>query len=110
MSKLTVSLAELLIRRTELKEILARAKPIQDKDIFEVRVNLVKVAEGVDEVTVGVPKVAFQQVEAHWNHHSQLLRQVDAMIQRLNWDTKVEVDPSVMAAWVDPYVKEAEKS
>ena len=90
------ALAELLIRRTELKAILARIDPIRDKDLYEVRVKRVKVEEGIDEVTAGIPKTSYSQIDAAWNYYSRALRRIDALIQRTNWDTSVEVDESIM--------------
>jgi len=100
-----ISLAEALLRRKELQEKVEHLKPINQEKLFEVRVNRQQVTEGIDNVVAQVPKVAITQVTHAFDWHAKALRKIDATIQRANWETQIDIDESVMADYVDPYVK-----
>lgn len=100
------ALAELLLRRKELQAAVDRLKPLSQKDLFETRMRRQNVAEGIDEVIAQVSKVSFQSFTHAYDWHARQLRLVDAAIQNANWTTKVSIDAEIMAAYVDPYVKD----
>jgi len=105
-----IKLATALLRRKELHNKLSTMlSPLKDEGIkgrlFEVKVARKKVSEDIDDVMAQVPKIGIEQVTAAYDWHSKQLRLVDAAIQQANWTTEIDVDESVMADFVDPYVK-----
>lgn len=102
MSTKSVALAELLLRRKELQLKVARLQPFTEKEVFEVKINRKQVNETVDELVMCVPKVKFTDVTAAYDHYAKRLRQVDAAIQRANWETNVTVDDSVLEDYASP--------
>ena len=97
-----VALAELLLRRKELQQKVARLAPLTEKDLFEVKTQRKQVNETVDDLVMRTPKVKFTDVSGAFDHYSKRLRQVDAAIQRANWETQVGVDESVLDDYVSP--------
>ena len=104
----SVTLAEALLRRKELSARLERIEHVKDSDVFKMRVRRVSAAEGIDEVTAAVPKLALAQVMAEFNHCAQQLRKVDAVIQQTNWNTHVDVG-DCMVDYLPPEQPDASK-
>lgn len=104
-----VKLAEALLRRKELQQKVDQLRPIQEHKLFEVKVARRHAHEGVDDIVATVPKITMQQVAHDYDWHAKQLRKVDAAIQHANWNTTLEVDESVMADYVDPYVEELKR-
>lgn len=100
-----IKLAEALLRRKELQEKVECLRPIQQARLFEIKVTRKPAHEGVDDVVAQVPKISFEQVTHAFDWHAKALRRVDAAIQQANWVTEVDIDETVMADYVDPYVK-----
>lgn len=98
----TIKLAEALLRRKELQDKVKTLAPINVKDLFELRVERKPAAEGVDNITLNVPKITGAQVSMAYDWHAKQLRKVDAAIQQANWNTSVVVDDDVMADYVEP--------
>jgi len=84
------TLAQCLLRRKELQEKLQGISNIKSQDIFEVRVVRKKAHEGIDDVTATIPKLEFNQVTAEYNYTASQLRQIDAIIQRMNWTVEIK--------------------
>lgn len=87
------TLAECLLRRKELQDKLDGLTSIKNADLFEVQVKRMRVSDSIDDVTMKIPKVEYNQVVAEYNYTSSQLRKIDAIIQRTNWTTEIdEVD------------------
>ena len=95
-----IKLAEALLRRKELQQKVDQLKTIDRKDLFETKAKRTKVTESLDDVVAEVPKLRPEQVTAAYDHHSKALRLVDAVIQRANWETDVEVQDIIMQDYV----------
>tara|TARA_R100001163_G_C4997272_1_gene147735 strand:- start:416 stop:736 length:321 start_codon:yes stop_codon:yes gene_type:complete len=102
MPKAEVPLAELLIRRNDLKDKLERVKPLTNRDLYGQKVQRISVSDSVDEVTVQVPRLSYDEIDGNWNHISRQLRKVDALIQRTNWETQVAIDPELLQDYRAP--------
>ena len=97
---LTMTLADALLRRKELHDLIGRMKPLMQRDLFDTHVKRVKVSDAIDEATIAVPKVAWSEFERQYNLYAKQLRLVDAAIQRANWTTDIEVDPIVTEDYI----------
>lgn len=98
-----VKLAEALLRRKELQIKLNTIKPFATANIFEQKVQRVKVSDGIDEVVANVPKLTLSQVTHEIDYYSKQLRLVDAAIQQANWTSTIETDGDVMKDYGDAY-------
>ena len=103
---MNIKLAEALLRRKELQIKVDRLMAIDKKDFFELKTARKSVSEGIDEIVAHVPKVSFQQMTHCYDTHAKALREIDAAIQQANWTTEVDIPETVMADYVDPYVKD----
>lgn len=101
-----IKLAEALLRRKELQGQVDRLRPLNQRELYEVRVERRNVSESIDDIAVKVPKISMQQVTHAFDWHAKQLRKIDAAIQQANWTANVAVDQEVMADYIDPYVKE----
>jgi len=101
-----MKLAEALLRRKELQDRLARMKTVDNKEIYEVRIKRVSVAESTDEVTAAVPKITYATFQAEYNHNARALRLIDAAIQQANWTTDIAVSDMVIQDWTPPETPE----
>lgn len=93
----SIKLAEALLRRKELQEKVDVLRQINQKNLFEVKVQRQNVTENVDNIIAQVPKIDIGQVTAAFDWHSRRLRLVDAAIQQANWSTELEVQDDVMS-------------
>ena len=100
-----ISLAEALLRRKELQEKVEQLKPINQDRLLEVKVQRRPVTDSLEDVIASVPKIAMVQVTHAFDWHAKALRRIDAAIQRANWETQIDLDESIMADYVDPYVQ-----
>ena len=100
-----IKLAEALLRRKELQTKVDQLHKIKDEGLFEIKVTRKPAHEGIDDIIATVPKVAIEQVTHAFDWHARQLRLVDAAIQQANWNTEIEVGETVMADYVDPYMK-----
>lgn len=100
-----VKLAEALLRRKELQKKVDQLEKINQDKLFEVRVQRKQASEGIDDVVAAIPKISMEQVTHAFDTHAKRLRLIDAAIQQANWNTEIDVDESIMADYVDPYVK-----
>ena len=82
-------LADCLLRRKELQDKLQGLSNIKSKDIYDIKVKRMSVSESIDDVTMTIPKLEYNQVVAENNYVSSQLRRIDAAIQRCNWTTEV---------------------
>jgi hypothetical protein len=83
-------LAECLLRRKELQQKIDRMSTIDQKDLFEVRVQRKNVTESVDDVVAQVPKLTYAEFEAEYRHYAKALRLIDGAIQQVNWTAIVD--------------------
>ena len=97
-----IKLAEALLRRKELMGKVQMLTSIKQANIFEIKTTRKAAHEGIDDIVAQVPKLNASQVTAEFDWHSRQLRLVDAAIQRTNWETEVEIEPSVMADYKQP--------
>lgn len=86
---MTSMLADCLLRRKELQDKLEGLSNIKAKDLFDIKVKRMNVSESIDDVTMTVPKLEYNQVVAEYNYTASQLRKIDAAIQRCNWTTEV---------------------
>lgn len=92
------TLAECLLRRKELQDKLQSLDSFKRSDLYETKVQRMKVSDSIDDVTLKIPKLEYNQVVAEYNHMSKQLRLIDAIIQRTNWTTELD---DVDALFVD---------
>ena len=95
-----VKLAEALLRRKELQEKTDQLRSINNKELWDVKVTRVNVAEGIDEAKMIVPKMTFNQISAGYDYYAKQLRLIDASIQQANWTTEIDVKDT-MKDYVD---------
>lgn len=99
----TVKLAELLVRRKELEDRIRRAPAphnfrVSAEELFQEISERVPIADGLGDLVTKVKRKApselkpFQVVDTL----QRKLREVDACIQKTNWDTQVEVSKTVL--------------
>lgn len=96
-----VKLAEALLRRKELQQMVEVLRDIHEKNLYEVKSQRVKVTEGLDDIIAQVPKLTASQVVAEYNWHARQLRLIDAHIQQANWTHEMEVNDTIMADYAD---------
>ncbi len=92
-----VSLAHALLRRKELQAKVDQIKPINIKDLFEVKVKRTNVTESVDDIVAQVPRIKIEQVTAAYDWHARRLREIDLAIQQANHATTIDVGETVMS-------------
>jgi len=92
-----ITLAEALLRRKELQQKVDVLKHIKDRDLFEVKASRKPVADGIDDIVAQVPKLEVNQVTKEFDWHSRQLRMIDAIVQRTNWSTEIDVDDIIMS-------------
>jgi hypothetical protein len=97
-----IALADALLRRKELAAKVESTKSIKGNNVFEQRVQRIKVSDGIDEVTAHVPKLTLSQVTHEHDFFSRALRNIDSAIQQANWTTKVTVPDDSIADYVPP--------
>ena len=85
-----VKLAELLLRRKELKDLVAARVDIKVKDIFSTKTVRKNVTDNIDDITMTIPKLTFSQVVGEHDFYARQLRLVDALIQKTNWTAEVD--------------------
>lgn len=90
-------LAEALLRRKELQEKVALLKSINQKDLFEVKMQRRQVNETIDDIVAQVPKLTASQVTAEYDFYARQLRLCDAVIQQANWTTELDLAETVMS-------------
>ena len=92
-----ITLAEALLRRKELQQKVDVLKHIKDRDLFEVKASRKPVADGIDDIVAQVPKLEVNQVTKEFDWHARQLRMIDAIVQRTNWSTEIDVDDIIMS-------------
>lgn len=102
MSKVSIPLQEALLRRKELAEKVKITSQIKSGQVFENKVQRIKVSDGLDEVTAQVAKLTLAQVTHEHDFYSRALRKCDSAIQRANWETQIELDAEVMGDYTPP--------
>lgn len=101
-----LTLAEALLYRKDLNNIVERRQQLKNTDVYETRVQRMKVTDSLEDVTVNVPKLSASQVQAEADYYSRALRVLDAAIQKTNWDTVIDV-PDYTVAPYSATVKES---
>ena len=91
-----VKLAEALLRRKELNEIIDRMRKIDNEDLFVVKTGRKAAHEGLDDIIAQVPKITYAEFQRAFHHYSKQLRLCDAAIQQANWTTEIEIGDDVM--------------
>ena len=94
-----IKLAEALLRRKELQAKVDQISSIKAQNIYDLRVQRIKITDSVDEVTANVPKLNLSQVTAEYDHYARQLRLVDAAIQQANWTSVIDCEGDVMCPW-----------
>ena len=97
-----ITLAEALLRRKELQQKVDQLSQLKGAKWFETKVQRVQVTESIDNVAAEVAKVPIESMTASYDWHAKQLRLVDAVIQRTNWETQVEIAETVMSDFVTP--------
>ncbi len=96
-----IKLAEALLRRKELQERMKVLSVIKDKDLFEVKAKRISVTDSVDDLVAQVPKLTVSQLMEEYNYTARQLREIDAAIQRANWETTIIVNPGNMVDFAE---------
>ena len=96
-----VALAEALLRRRELQEKVEQLRKLKVSDVFDDKVERIKVSDGIDELRARFSKLDAGQVTAEFDYYAAALRRVDAVIQRTNWETEITLADSDMLNWND---------
>ena len=91
-----ITLAEALLRRKELQAKVDQLKDINHDHLFEMVMKRRQINDDIDDIAANVPKLTAAQVTEEYNFYAKRLRLVDAIIQRANWETDVEVGQLVM--------------
>jgi len=91
-----ITLAEALLRRKELQEKVDQLREINVDGLFEVKMKRQKITEDVDDIIAQVPRITMNDVTDAYDFHAKRLRKIDAIIQQANWNTKIEVEDTVM--------------
>ena len=63
----------------------------------EVKASRKPVADGIDDIVAQVPKLEVNQVTKEFDWHSRQLRMIDAIVQRTNLSTEIDVDDIIMS-------------
>ena len=100
--KTSVTLADALLRRKELALKVQILTQIKNTALFEVKATRKNVSENFDDIVAQVPKLTAAQVTAELDWHSRQLRLIDSHIQRANWNTIIDIDPTIMTDYVQP--------
>lgn len=100
-----ITLAEALLLRKELNGRVDQRRQIQQANLFEMVLKRQPVNDNVDDIQAQVPKLTAGQVTAEHDFYARNLREVDAVIQQANWNTKVEVKATNLADYVPPTEK-----
>ena len=95
-------LAELLLRRKELRERLDRMQQINQRELFEVKARRKSVSENIDDIVAEVPKMSYAEFSAEYNALASQHRRLDALIQQANWSTQVDAP---FELFKDPEIK-----
>lgn len=101
----TIKLAQALLRRKELQGKVDILKQIQDKNLFELKVQRQNVTENIDNIVAQVPVLTAAEVTSEFDWHSRQLREIDAVIQQANWSTDIIVEDANMADYVPQKVE-----
>ena len=100
-----IKLAEALLRRKELAAKTQILMAIKKEALYEPKVTRRAAHEGIDDIIANVPKLEVGQVTREYDWHARALRQVDAAIQRANWETDVDVPGTAMEDYREPEPK-----
>lgn len=92
----TIELARALLRRKELQEKVDLLRHIKDDQLHETVMQRRQINETVDDIAAKVPKVSINEVTKAFDWHARQLREVDAAIQKANWDTLIQVPDDVL--------------
>lgn len=93
---MNIKLAEALLRRKELNQKVDQLRQVDQKELFEIKVNRQSVTDNVDNVVAQVPKISINEVTAAYDYYAKQLRLIDAAIQQANWVTEIEIKEDVM--------------
>jgi len=104
-----IALAEALLKRKELGFKLGQLQQIKNSEIIETKFERRSISDSVDDITAKVPKISMTQLTHAFDWHAKHLRKIDAVIQKANWNTIVEVDDETMQTYVDPYVEDKKR-
>lgn len=85
-----MKIAEALLLRKNLEQKLGRLEVFKEADLYEVKTERKQVKEGeIEEIKTKVPKLSLKDVMEEYNKVSKKVRQLDASIQKANWDCSV---------------------
>ena len=87
-----MKIAEALLLRKNLEQKMSRLEIFKDADLYEVKTSRKQIKEGeIEEITSKVPKLSLKDVMEEYNALSKKIRQLDASIQKANWDCSVSL-------------------
>lgn len=101
-----MKVAEALVLRKHLAEKVEQLKPIKlngDQGLFEIKTQRQPVGDGIDQVTLQIPKVELSDVTEEYDRYSKALRILDVRIQEANWVNELDFNE-------DEYLKKPKKS
>ena len=88
-----MKIGQALLLRKQLEKKVAQLEPIKqigDNGLFETKVNRVNVTDQMDEVTIQTPRITLDEVTKVFDKYASALRELDASIQKANWEFDVD--------------------
>ena len=87
-----MKIAEALLLRKSSEQKLSKLEILKDDELYEVRTVRKQIKEGeIEEITTKVPKLSLKEVMDEYDALSKKIRQLDASIQKANWDCSVSL-------------------
>ena len=87
-----MKVAEALLLRKNYEQKLSRLEIFKDAELYEVKTSRKQIKEGeIEEITTKAPRLSLKEVMEEYNNLSKRIRQLDASIQKANWDNSVEL-------------------
>ena len=87
-----MKIAEALLLRKNLEQKMSKVEIFKDAELYEVKTFRKQIKEGeIEEITTKVPKISLKEIMEEYNVISKKVRQLDASIQKANWDCSVSL-------------------
>jgi len=102
-----MKLAEALLLRKQLEAEVKRLEPLKlqwSNGAFETKIIRRPLSDTVDEATVTMPKISFEEFTREYSKKATQLRKLDTAIQKANWAHDVDfneesTDQSANTEW-----------
>ena len=84
-----MKIAQGLLLRKQLEQKVKQLEPIKlqgEEGLLQTKTRRVNVTEQIDELTLQVPRITLAEVTGEYDKYASALRNLDAAIQRANWE------------------------